>query len=108
MSVKKLLTTFFVFILILISPLSYSSLLSDKMSGSQSETTNKTLKTDGTEGKTTTKSEFQKSQLSSENISLVDKFMNLKTREKQIIIGTIIFCLVVCFGFTRYFLTGKQ
>jgi hypothetical protein len=78
------------------------------MSGTQLQTTNKSEKTDGTEGKTTTKSEFQKSQLSSENISLVDKFMNLKTREKQIVIGTIIFCLVVCFGFTRYFLTGKQ
>lgn len=105
---KKLLTSLFVPILFLISPLSHSSLLSEKMSGTQSQTTNKTEKTDGTEGKTTTKSEFQKSQLSSENISLVDKFMNLKTREKQIVIGTIVFCLVVCFGFTRFFLTGKQ
>jgi len=105
---KKLFTSLFASILFLISPLSYSSLLSDKMSGTQLQTTNKSEKTDGTEGKTTTKSEFQKSQLSSENISLVDKFMNLKTREKQIVIGTIIFCLVVCFGFTRYFLTGKQ
>jgi len=66
----------------------------------------------GDQKKTFTKKEIEIKNLpngdANENISLVDKFMNLKTREKQIVIVTIIICLVVCFGFIRYFLTGKQ
>ena len=66
----------------------------------------------GDSKKTFTKNEIEIKNLpkgdANENISLVDKFMNLKTKEKQIAIGTIIVCLVVCFGFIRYFLTGKQ
>jgi hypothetical protein len=105
---KNLITSLFVSILILISPLSYSSLLTDKMSNTQSQTINKTEKTDGTEGKTIIKPEFQNTNIRSESFPLVDKFMNLKPREQQIIIGTILVVLIVCFGFIRYFMTGKQ
>ena len=105
---KNLITSLFVSMLILISPFSYSSLLSDKTSSTQSQTTNKTEKTDGTEGRTITKPEFQKSIISSETFPLVDKFMNLKPREQQIVIGTVLVVLIVCFGFIRYFMTGKQ
>ena len=105
---KNLITSLLVSILILISPLSYSSLLIDKTSSTQSQSINKTEKTDGSEGKTITKPEFQKSNISSENFPLVDKFMNLKPREQQIVIGTVLVILIVCFGFIRYFMTGKQ
>ena len=105
---NKILTSLFVSFLILISPLSYSSLLTDKMSNTQSQTTNKTEKTDGTEGKTITKPEFQNLNIKSETFPLVDKFMNLKPREQQIVIGTVLIVLIVCFGFIRYFMTGKQ
>lgn len=105
---KNLITSLFVSILILISPLSYSSLLTDKMSSTQSQTINKTENTDGTEGKTITKPEFQNSNVRSESFPLVDKFMNLKPREQQIVIGTVLVVLIVCFGFIRYFMTGKQ
>ena len=105
---KNLLTSLFISILILISPLSYSTLLTDKISSTQSQTTNKTEKTEGTEGKTITKQEFQKSNISSETFPIVDKFMNLKPREQQIVIGTVLVVLIVCFGFIRYFMTGKQ
>ena len=105
---KNLLTSLFVSFMILISPLSYSSLITDKMSSTQSQIINKTEKTDGAEGKTITKPEFQKSNISSENFPLVDKFMNLKPREQQIVIGTALVVLIVCFGFIRYFMTGKQ
>ena len=105
---KNLITSLVVSILVLISPLSYSSLLTDKMSNTQSQTINKTEKTDGTEGKTITKPEFQNSNIRSESFPLVDKFMNLKPREQQIIVGTVLVVLIVCFGFIRYFMTGKQ
>ncbi len=105
---KNLLISLFVFISVLISPLSYSSLLSDKTSSTQTQTTNKTEKKDDTEGKTITKPEFQRSQSSSETISPIDKFVNLKPIEQKIIIGTILVCLVVGIGFIRYFMTGKQ
>jgi hypothetical protein len=105
---KNLITSLFVSILILISPLSYSSLLTDKMSSTQSQTINKTENTDGAEGKTITKQEFQKTIVTSETFPLVEKFMNLKPREQQIVIGTVLVILIVCFGFIRYFMTGKQ
>jgi hypothetical protein len=78
------------------------------MSNTQSQTINKTEKTDGTEGKTITKPEFQNSNIRSVSFPLVDKFMNLKPREQQIIVGTVLVVLIVCFGFIRYFMTGKQ
>jgi hypothetical protein len=105
---KKILTSLFVSFLILISPLSHSSLLSDKTSSTQSQTNNKTEKADGSEVKTTTRPDFQKSQSSRQTFSPVDKFMNLKPIEQKIIIGTILVCLVVGIGFIRYFMTGKQ
>ena len=38
----------------------------------------------------------------------IGKFMGLKPRERNLVLGAIgMFCLVV-FGFVRYFLTGKQ
>lgn len=54
------------------------------------------------------KAEVPKTHITTKDIPYVGKFMELKTRDKQIIALTFVFCLVVGFGFMRYFLTGKQ
>ena len=104
---KKLLTSLFVSILILISPLSYSGLLSDKMSGSQSENTNKTLKTDGTEGKTTTKPSEKPKETVVNNPKL-DQFIDLSSSKVKLFVGILVIFGFFIYGFGRFFLTGKQ
>lgn len=38
----------------------------------------------------------------------LDKFINLKLRDKYLVLGTVGMVLLVVFGFTRFLLTGKQ
>ena len=104
---KKLLTSFFVSILFLISPLSYSSLLSDKMSGTQSQTTNKTEKTDGSEVKKTTQPS-EKVKETVVNNPKVDQFMGLSLFQVKLFLGILVIFGFFIYGFGRFFLTGKQ
>ena len=104
---KKLITSLFVSILVLISPFSYSSLLSDKMSGTQSQTTNKTEKTDGSEGKKTTQLS-EKVKETVVNNPKVDQFMGLSLFQVKLFLGILVIFGFFIYGFGRFFLTGKQ
>ena len=104
---KKLLTSLFISILILISPLSYSSVLSDKMSGTQSQTTNKTVKTDGTEVKTTTQPSEKPKETVVNNPKL-NQIMGLSLFQVKLFLGILVIFGFFVYGFGRFFLTGKQ
>ena len=104
---KKLLTSLFVPILFLISPLSHSSLLSDKMSGTQSQTTNKTEKKDVTEGKTTNQPS-EKLKETVVNNPKVDQIMGLSLFQVKLFLGILVILGFFIYGFGRFFLTGKQ
>lgn len=104
---KKLLTSLLISTLFLISPLSYSSVLSDKMSGTQSQTTNKTVKTDGTEVKTTTQPSEKPKETVVNNPKL-DQFMDLSSSRVKLFVGILVIFGFFIYGFGRFFLTGKQ
>ena len=104
---KKLFTSLFVSILILNSPLSHSSLLSDKMSGNQLQTTNKTEKTEGTDGKKTTQPS-EKLKETIVNNPKVDEFMGLSSSKVKMYLGILVIIGFFIYGFGRFFLTGKQ
>lgn len=105
---KNLLTSLVVSVLVLISPVTHSSLLSDKMSGNQSQTTNKTEKTDVTEGKKTTTQPSEKLKETVVNNPKVDEFMGLSSSKVKMFVGIVVIIGFFIYGFGRFFLTGKQ
>jgi hypothetical protein len=77
------------------------------MSGTQSQTTNKTVKTDGTEIKTTTQPSEKPKETVVNNPKL-DQFMDLSSSKVKMYVGIFVIIGFFIYGFGRYFLTGKQ
>lgn len=102
---KKLLISLFVSSIVLISPISYSSVLSDKISGTQTQS--KTVQADPAAGKPSGQIPENPKEKAVKNPK-VDEIMGFSASKVKLFFGIAVIIGIFIFGFGRYFLTGKQ
>jgi hypothetical protein len=90
-----------------VSQQSYSSVLSDKMSGKQTQSTTKPLNTGDKDPNKTNQLTEEKKQIVVKNPK-IDEFMGLSTSKIKLFFGITVVIGFFIFGFGRFILTGKQ
>ena len=104
---KQYSVTILLLLFLFFSPPSYSSVLSDKMSGTQTESTNKTVNTGETETRKTNQLP-EKPKQTIVNNPKVDEFMGLSSSKIKLYFGILVIFGFFIFGFGKYLMTGKQ